>query len=105
MVNEKRNTNAELAKPSGFARFGYNLGSSIFITLFFFVTGNLLPGVIGLWFPSNLLEGLFIICFLEFLTMFLVKGITNNSKSYFFLVLTKRALLFGFIVDGFKVGS
>ena len=85
--------------------FQYSISVGFFSTLLFFSIGNLIPTVMGVWFISNIFAGFFILCCLELLTIVLKSMVLISNINYYLLTITKRALLFGFIVDGFKVGS
>ena len=88
-----------------FFPFQYSISTGFFSTLLFFSIGNLIPTMMSIWFVSNIFAGFFILCCLELMTIALMKMEFISNINYYLLTVTKRALLFGFIVDGFKVGS
>jgi hypothetical protein len=105
MINEQEKIFTKENPFSNSKSLRKHFGFSFLISLFFFALGNLLPGLSALCFASNLVAGLFITSTLELFSMLLARNLNPTNRNRLFLVVIKRALLFGFIVDGFKVGS
>jgi hypothetical protein len=105
MMNENEIPSRQANPLRKSIRLRKHLGFSVLISLFFFALGNLLPGISGICFASNLVAALFINSSIELFTMVLGKPGIGEGGSGMWLVIMKRALLFGFVVDGFKVGS